>query len=96
MKLIHWLFFLLLRTKSARRILSECGFALVPQIYFGKLQDFEQLEEFAKQTSAFSKDKQEGVYLKISDDKWITHRFKMVREGFVQGALWNKKNLTKI
>lgn len=37
----------------------------------------------------------EGIVIKISNDGYITDRFKMVRSDFVQGALWDDKKLVK-
>lgn len=83
-------------TKQARSALLEAGFTVVPQLHYGKLNDFEQLELLANGTSNFtSKGPREGVYVKVSNDSWITDRFKMVRQGFVQGALWDFKKLKK-
>lgn len=80
----------------ARRIIVDCGFEIVPQLYFGKLKNFEQLEELANQPSLFTdKANREGIYIKVSDDSWIEHRFKMIREGFVQGSLWDIKKIKK-
>ena len=43
--------------------------------------------------------KREGVIVKVSDGEVITHRFKMVRQGFDQGCLLGdeiKKNKLEI
>jgi len=82
--------------KTARPILINAGFTVVPQLYFGKLKDFEQLEELANQPSLFtSKANREGIYIKVSDTQWVTNRYKMIREGFIQGGLWNSKKINK-
>lgn len=83
-------------SQVARPMLAAAGFAVVPELFFGKLDSLEQLEEFSNQPSPFTtKGNREGVYVKISDDRWVTHRFKLIRAGFVQGGLWDKKQLKK-
>ena len=40
-----------------------------------------------QQPSQFSStDLREGVYVKVGDGRWVTHRFKMVRQGFIAGS----------
>lgn len=87
-------------TKVARDILSACGFDLVPLLHWGPVDSYEQLESLANDQSEFASESGEGVYVKVSDGRWVTNRFKMVRQGFEQGALWsdqeiNKNKLTK-
>jgi len=80
----------------ARDYLNRAGFVLVPQLHYGPLTDYAQLEELANQPSPFTTtENREGVYIKVSDEHWITHRFKMVRQGFVQGKLWDENKLKK-
>lgn len=80
----------------ARDILTQAGFTMVPLLYSGAIQSFEQLEELANQPSPFTtKGNREGIYVKVSDDRKVTDRFKMVRQGFVQGGLWNTDSLKK-
>jgi len=80
----------------ARNMLLEANFTVVPQLFFGKVESFEQLEALANAESEFTtKGPREGVYVKVSDDWWVTDRFKMVRQGFVQGGLWDQKQLKK-
>jgi len=84
----------------ARKYLQSAGFAVVPELFFGKIENFQQLENYCNQPSEFTtKGNREGVYVKINDDRWVTHRFKMVRSGFKQGGLWDttkfKKNRLK-
>ena len=85
------------RTDKAREMLSVCGFDLVPLIWSGPVENYPQIEEFTLQPSPFTtKEPREGIYIKVSkDNRWITHRFKMVRHGFVQGKLWSKDALQK-
>jgi atypical dual specificity phosphatase len=83
-------------SNKARNLLITAGFQVVPQLHYGPLTDFQLLETLANQPSPFTtKGNREGVYLKVSDDQWITDRFKMVREGFNQGGLWDEDNLKK-
>ena len=80
----------------ARPILTEAGFTLAPQLHAGPVGNYELLEALANQASPFTTcGLREGVYVKVSDDRWITARFKMVRQGFIQGGLWNEKKLKK-
>jgi atypical dual specificity phosphatase len=80
----------------ARRSLQEAGFYVPPLLHFGKVESYEQLEELTLQSSPFTtQGPREGVYVKISDGRRITHRFKMVRQGFVQGGLWSEVKLKK-
>lgn len=78
-------------TPIARKLLKEAGFILAPQLHFGTISSYEQLELFANRPSPFSTTaKAEGIYVKISNDYWVTHRFKMVRADFKQGSLFGK------
>ena len=82
--------------KISRPILIECGFNVVPLLHYGKVENWQQLEDLCEHPSPFSSlDKREGVYIKVSDDKWVTHRFKLLRHDFVQGANWNTEKLVK-
>jgi hypothetical protein len=80
---------------SARKILQESGFELVPQLFYGEITNFEQIHQMTTGVSAFTSSLMEGVYLKLTTGDYISHRFKMVREDFVQGALWDTKALKK-
>lgn len=82
-------------TGVARDIISQSDFVLAPILHWGPVESYEQLEFFANQNSDFASSAREGVYVKVSDGRWITHRFKMVRQGFEQGALWSTKKLNK-
>lgn len=85
------------RTDKAREILETCGFDLVPLLWAGPLENYPQVEELTLQASPFTtKEPREGIYVKVSEDgRWITHRYKMVRDGFVQGKLWSKETIKK-
>jgi len=83
-------------TQEARAALIAAGFVVVPELFYGTLENWEQLEILANQNSIFTtKGAREGVYVKVSDDRWVTDRFKMVRQGFQQGSLWDFKQLKK-
>lgn len=78
----------------AKIFLRACGFHVVPELHKGPLDSWPQLEGMANGPSPFTTTGQrEGVYVKVSDGQWITKRFKMVREGFVQGGLWSETEL---
>jgi len=80
----------------ARASLTEAGFAVVPLIHEGTLTNYVQVEEWSNGASPFSsKTPREGVYIKVGDGRWLTHRFKLVRAGFVQGALWSERSINK-
>lgn len=85
-----------LASHIARPILAEAGFVLAPELFYGSIDSFEQLENLCNQPSEFAAEgNREGIYAKVNDDSYVTHRFKMVREDFVQGGLWDKKILKK-
>lgn len=80
-----------LSPEISRRFLEKSGFDVVPLLYQGSVTP-ELLDEFCNGNSAFSSNgKREGIYLKVSNGKYITHRFKMVRNGFSQRKNWNEK-----
>ncbi len=83
-------------TKKTRRLLMEVGFCVPQLLHEGPVKNWEQLEKFCNEPSPFSsKDKREGIYVKVSDGAWIVNRYKMVRSGFVQGCKWSDQYLTK-
>lgn len=72
----------------AAAALCLSGFATVPMLKFGKVANYEELEALANLPSKFSTDLPgEGIFVKAGDGGWTTCRFKMVRQGFVQGVL---------
>ena len=82
--------------KVAMEALVEAGFSVVPTLKTGAVVSYEELEKLANEPSEFAPTAQrEGVYVKTSDGKWQTERFKMVRQGFVQGGLFDNKELRK-
>ena len=82
--------------EKAREFLHSAGFTTVPIVARSPILGYEDLEKLCHEKSVFSTNQpREGIYVKISDGKHITHRFKMVREGFIQGGLWSNKAITK-
>ena len=85
-----------LDTEIARSLLTSAGFATTPLLHWGSVQSYQQLEALANGPSQFAPNSlREGVYIKVSDGRYITHNFKMVRPGFEQGALWSDSKMTK-
>jgi hypothetical protein len=85
-----------LDTRLAQTILTRIGFAVTPIVYEGKFPTEEHLDLLLNGDTIFStKAKREGLYIKVSDGQWITHRFKMVRPGFVPGALFLKDDFLR-
>jgi atypical dual specificity phosphatase len=85
-----------IETGSARRLLDEAGFRVVPLLYKGKVESYEFLEKFMGEKSEFSDlDKREGIYVKVSDQEKVISRFKWVRHDFIQGCRWDARQITK-
>lgn len=80
--------------KVGMEALQKAGFSIVPTLKVG-VSSYEELENLANENSVFTDQPREGVYVKVSDGKYQTHRFKMVRQGFVQGGLFDNKELRK-
>lgn len=80
----------------ARKLLTDAGF-FVPVLRFqGTFEDsYDVLEQYANLPATWADDKSEGIYIKVCDGETLHYRFKMVREDFQRGALWNPKELTK-
>lgn len=82
--------------EASRKLLTDVGFEVVPLLHQGPIETYEQLDALAYAPSAYTTlGQREGIYIKISDGESITHRFKMVRSDFKQGALFSdemKKN----
>jgi atypical dual specificity phosphatase len=71
---------------DARTLLIMAGFSTVPELFFGTVKSYAQLEELTYQKTELSSTAlREGVYLKVGDKDWVTHRFKMVRQNFIAG-----------
>lgn len=71
-------------TPKARQHLKAAGFSLVPLLQVG-LNKYEELDRLIAK-SPFSDELREGVYIKVVEGDWITHRFKMVRQDFKPGV----------
>lgn len=85
-----------IKTERSRDLLDQAGFKLPPLLHKGKLPNYESIEKFMEGKSEFSSlDKREGIYIKISDNEKVTHRFKCVRHDFIQGGRWDHKKITK-
>ena len=85
-----------LATDYTRDKLIQAGFATVPLLHQGKVESWEQLEKLTNEPSPFTTlAPREGIYLKITDGKQIVQRFKMVRQNFIQGEHWSKKQLVR-
>ena len=77
---------------KAQQCARNCGFEFVRNSFYAdptlnKPLTYEFIEECANYDSWYTAQKREGVIVKVSDGEFITHRFKMVREGFDQGCL---------
>ena len=79
----------------SRKVLQEAGFNVPALVHEGKIKSYEQLEAFCNEKSAWSDDKREGIYIKVNNKDKLIERFKMVREGFVQGAKWSDTKIIK-
>jgi hypothetical protein len=82
-------------TTKVREALELAGFWVPPLLHVGKVPSWDFLEDLCNQKSPWSDDKREGIYLKVSDDRWVTERFKMVRHGFTQGSQWSDDKITR-
>lgn len=81
-------------TEKARFFLSESGFD-IPTLLKNKISNYQELDSLLEEKSAFSEEKREGIYIKISDGNYITDRFKIVRQDFVSGKYWSDTNYLK-
>lgn len=78
----------------ANSLLLDAGFNIAPVLISGNVASFADLEALTLSPASFTtKGQKEGVYIKVNDGCWTTHRFKMIRAGFVQGALWSETEL---
>jgi atypical dual specificity phosphatase len=83
------------RTDLARAALESAGFCVVPLLHKGPIEDYVQLETMTLQPSNYADAPREGIYVKVSEGKWVDYRFKMVRQGFVQGSMWSPSALQR-
>jgi hypothetical protein len=83
-----------LAPKTARRLLTNVGFTC-PEHLSCEIKSYDDLVALANGPSRWSDSKREGIYIKIDNNEVVTHRFKMVREDFQRGALWDNKEMKK-
>lgn len=87
---------LFLDTLEASRLAQSVGLQFMQPLYTGKITDYNTLTDLANgETQLAPGHKREGVVVKVSDGKYITHLFKMVRKDYIQGQFWNPEILTK-
>lgn len=78
----------------ARPALVNAGFHVSNQFTTGR--EFRDYVDLVEGPSAFTnKDPREGIYIKLCNNEEVTHRFKMVRPGFVRGALFDDTKVVK-
>jgi atypical dual specificity phosphatase len=82
-------------TSKARELLVSNGFYVPAMRFSGTVHSYDELVRMANLTSSYSEDFSEGIYIKICDENSVTHRFKMVREGYVRGRYWDGKIMLK-
>lgn len=79
--------------ERGRDLLQYAGFAL-PDL-LPRPCSYEHLAAMAQGITSWSSpdlpEKREGVVVKVGDGEYLTHRFKMVRPGFVPGLYFDKK-----
>lgn len=79
----------------AQEILAECGFQMPKVLHRGTVGDYRHLEAMTQENAQWADSKVEGVYVRVSGAQNLRNRFKLVREDFVQGALWDKKEVKR-
>lgn len=83
-------------TQITRELLIKCGFTTPPLLHKGVICSPDALIALCNKPSAFSStDDREGIYVRMSDQRHLLHRYKMVRQGYIQGARWDAKRLTR-
>ena len=80
-----------INSKKANFILNNCGFETISFCNWSGNLTYEKIEELSNKSSSFCSKKREGVIVKVSNDDYVTHKFKMVRQGFEQGSLLGKE-----
>lgn len=79
-----------------RMQLQDAGFIVPPLLHKGPINSWDKLDTLVEEKSRWSTmDQVEGLYIRISDNKEITHRFKFIRPGYIQGGRWNDKKIVK-
>lgn len=78
-------------------VTASCGFTNnAKMLHVGPIPSWEYLEKLCNEKSEYSTtDLREGIYIKESDGKYVTKRFKMIRDGYKQGEKWSHEKLTK-
>lgn len=85
-----------LQTSIVRGALQASGFTTPPLIHVGHVVSYPLLKKWCEEQSSYSsKDQREGLYFKVYDRKETYHRFKMVRQDFVRGKLWDHHEVHK-
>ena len=81
---------------EAQKIAEDAGLSFIKPLHYGSIDNYEQLIAFAEdKTSLAENEQREGIVVKVSDGKYITNLFKMVRSGYEQGKLWDTQTITK-
>jgi len=84
-----------LAANKARRMLLSAGFVIPTASLVGYVEEYGEFEELTRLPSTWSEELSEGVYVKVSSEEEVTHRFKMVRQDFVRGKFWDGKTMMK-
>lgn len=80
----------------ARAILRDAGFHCPTLIFEGEQElSYDDLEIWANSPASWADGKVEGIYLKVHDGETVIHRYKMVREDYRRGTLWDNYDLKK-
>ncbi len=87
---------LFLDTLEAQKITEGIGLSFIKPLHYGSVENYDQLIQLAEGNTALAQNEQrEGIVVKVSDGKFITHLFKMVRTGYEPGKLWKQDVITK-
>lgn len=79
---------------KSRHLLKDAGFYVPQLLYEGEAISQQKIKELIGKAE-WSDGLMEGVYIKVHSEGWITHRYKMVREDFERGSLWDNKEIRK-
>lgn len=80
---------------KARKILTQFGFSVPEQRFYGYVKDYQMFSDMANKISSWSSELSEGIYVKTHDEFIVTGRFKMVRPGYVRGKYWDFKKMSE-
>lgn len=75
----------------ARFMLAAARFSIPQEV--SNPHSYSQAEYLCTLPSYFGDERREGLYVKIGDDKRVTHRLKMVRADFVRAQNFDRKTL---